>query len=46
MKSYIFRDIMPSSPLKGIRRFGGTSRFHLQGGRRISRARKHETGTK
>jgi hypothetical protein len=38
MKSTIVWDIMPYSPLKINRRFGGTSRLHLQG-RRISRAR-------
>jgi hypothetical protein len=35
MKSYVFCDIAPCSPLKVNRRFGGTFRFHLQG-RRIS----------
>jgi hypothetical protein len=38
MKSTIFWDITPSSPLRANRRFGGTYRLHLQG-RRISRAR-------
>jgi hypothetical protein len=37
MKSTIFWDITPCSPLKVNRRFGGTYRLHLQG-RRISRA--------
>jgi hypothetical protein len=31
MKSTIFCDIMPCSPLKVIRRFKGTHHFHLQG---------------
>jgi hypothetical protein len=39
MKSPIFWDIMPCSPLIVKRCFGGTYRFHLQG-RRISRAKK------
>jgi hypothetical protein len=38
MKSTIFWDITPCSPLEVNRRFGGTYRFHLQG-RRISGAR-------
>jgi hypothetical protein len=38
MKSSIFWDITPRSPLKVNRRFGGTYRLHLQG-RRISQAR-------
>jgi dolichol kinase len=38
MKSAIFWDITPCSPLKVNRRFGGTCLLHLQG-RRISRAR-------
>jgi hypothetical protein len=38
MKSIIFLDIMPCSPLRVNWRFGGTYRLHLQG-RRISRAR-------
>jgi hypothetical protein len=38
MKSSIFWDITPCSPLKVNRSFGGTYRLHLQG-RRISRAR-------
>jgi hypothetical protein len=38
MKSTIFRDITPCSPLKVNRRFGGTYRLNLQG-LRISRAR-------
>jgi hypothetical protein len=37
MKSTIFWDITPCSPLKFNRRFGGTYRLHLQG-RRISQA--------
>jgi hypothetical protein len=36
-ESTIFWDTTPCSPLKVIRRFGGTYRLHLQG--RISRAR-------
>jgi hypothetical protein len=39
MKSTIFWDITPCSPLKVNRRFGGTYCLHLQG-RRISRARR------
>jgi hypothetical protein len=31
MKSSIFWDIKPCSPLKVNRRFGGTYRLHLQG---------------
>jgi hypothetical protein len=31
MKSTIFWDITPCSPLKVYRRFGGTYRLHLQG---------------
>jgi hypothetical protein len=38
MKSSIFWDITPCSPLKVNRRFGGTCRLHLQS-RRISRTR-------
>jgi hypothetical protein len=38
MKSTIFGDITPCSPLKVNRRFRGTFRLHLQG-RRISRGR-------
>jgi hypothetical protein len=38
MKSTIFWDITPCSPLKINGRFGGTCHFHLQG-LRISRAR-------
>jgi hypothetical protein len=38
MKSIIFWDITPCSPLKINRRFGGIYRLNLQG-RRISRAR-------
>jgi hypothetical protein len=38
MKSSIFWDIKPCSPLKFNRRFGGTYRLHLQG-QKISRAR-------
>jgi hypothetical protein len=37
MKSSVFWDIGPCSPLKVNRRFGGTYRLHLQG--RISQAR-------
>jgi hypothetical protein len=37
MRSSIFWDITPCSPLSVNRRFGGTYRLHLQG-RRISRA--------
>jgi hypothetical protein len=38
MKSSVFWDIMPCSPLKLYRRFGGTCRLHLQR-RRICQAR-------
>jgi hypothetical protein len=38
LKSSIFWDIMPCSPLKVNRRFGGTCRLHLQA-RRISKVR-------
>jgi hypothetical protein len=38
MKSIIFWDITPCSPLSVNRRFGGTYRLYLQG-RKISRAR-------
>jgi hypothetical protein len=38
MKSTVFWDIMPCSPLKVKRRFGGTNCLHLQG-QRIRRAR-------
>jgi hypothetical protein len=38
LKSSIFWDITPCSPLKVNRRFGGTCRLHIQG-RRISQAR-------
>jgi hypothetical protein len=38
MKSIIFWDITPCSPLKVGRRFGGTYRLHLRG-RRVSRSR-------
>jgi hypothetical protein len=38
MKSTIFWDITPCSPLKVKLRFGGTYRLHLHG-RRISQAR-------
>jgi hypothetical protein len=31
MKSSVFWNITPYSPLKVSRRFGGTYRFHLQG---------------
>jgi hypothetical protein len=38
MRSYVFWDITPCSPLKVIRRFGGICSLHLKG-RRISRER-------
>jgi hypothetical protein len=45
MKSSIFWDITPYSPMKVNWRFGGICRLHLQG-RRISRARnQHEAGS-
>jgi hypothetical protein len=40
MKSCIFWDTSPCSPLKASRRFGGARRVHLRG-RRISQRRKH-----
>jgi hypothetical protein len=39
LKSSIFWDITPYSPLKANRSFGGTCQLHLQGGR-INQARK------
>jgi hypothetical protein len=46
MKSTVFCDITPCSLLSVNRRFGGTSRLHLQG-RKISRARnRHESDSK
>jgi hypothetical protein len=46
MKSSIFWDITPYSPLKVNRRLGGTCRLHLQG-RRINQARnKREADSK
>jgi hypothetical protein len=46
MKSYIFWDITPSSPLKVNRRLGGKSGLHLQG-RRVGQARnQHKAGSK
>jgi hypothetical protein len=39
LKSSIFWDLMPCSPLKVNRRFGGTCGLHLQG-RRIGKASK------
>jgi hypothetical protein len=38
----IFFDVMPCSPLKGSRRFGGTGRFHLQGLRISQAINQHE----
>jgi hypothetical protein len=38
LKSFIFLDITPCSPMKVNQRFGGTCRFHIQG-QRISQAR-------
>jgi hypothetical protein len=40
LKSTIFWDITPCSPLKVNRRFGGTCRLHLQG-RRMRQVRNH-----
>jgi hypothetical protein len=40
IRSSIFWDIRPYSPLKVNRRFGGTCRLHFQG-RKISQARNH-----
>jgi hypothetical protein len=46
MKSSVFCDITPCSPLKVNQSFGGTCRLHLQD-RRISQAKnQHETGSK
>jgi hypothetical protein len=46
LKSYIFCDKTPCSPLKVNRRFGRTCRLHLQG-RRIRQARnQREAGSK
>jgi hypothetical protein len=46
LKSSIFRDITPSSPLKQNRSFGVTHYLHLQGGR-INQARtQREAGSK
>jgi hypothetical protein len=42
MKSSIFWDIMPCSPLKVNRRFGGNCRLHLEC-RRISQGRKQRS---
>jgi hypothetical protein len=39
VKSKIFWDITPCSPLKVNRRFGRTSRLHLEGGRIIQASR-------
>jgi hypothetical protein len=39
-KSTIFWDITPCSPLKVNRRFGGTYRLHLQGGRKSRATQK------
>jgi hypothetical protein len=39
MKSIIFWDVTPCSPLSFNRRFGGTYRLHLQG-KEISSAKK------
>jgi hypothetical protein len=43
MKSTVFWDITPCSPLKVNRRFGGTFRLNLQG--RISRAKYQRKST-
>jgi hypothetical protein len=46
VKSSVYWDIPPHSPLKVSRRFGGTVRLHLQGWR-VSQARnEHEAGKK
>jgi hypothetical protein len=49
MKSSIFRDIMPCSPLKVSRRFEGTRHHHLQGKiiilARNQRERRWQTGS-
>jgi hypothetical protein len=44
LKTSIFCDVMPRSPVSVNRRFGGTFRLHLEGWR-VSQARnQHETG--
>jgi hypothetical protein len=44
MNSTIFWDITPCSPSRARRRYGGTYRLHLQGGR-INRARNKREST-
>jgi hypothetical protein len=46
MKSSIFWDIKPSSPLKVKRRFGGAFRLHLQGGRISPASNQGDAGRK
>jgi hypothetical protein len=47
MKSIIFWDMAPCSPLSFNRRFGGTYRFHLQGRRnRFTKTSKQAGGLK
>jgi hypothetical protein len=45
MKSTIFWDMTPCSPVNFNRRFGGTNPHHLQG-RRISRARNQKVASR
>jgi hypothetical protein len=45
MKSIIFRDMTPCSPLSCTRRFGGKYRLHLQG-RRIVQQTSEQAGGK
>jgi hypothetical protein len=45
MKSIIFWDMMPCSPLSCNRHFGGTYRLHLQGRRIISARTSRQAGS-
>jgi hypothetical protein len=46
MKSIIFWDMTPCSPLSCNRRFGGTYRLHLQGRRIILAKTSRQAGSK
>jgi hypothetical protein len=46
MKSIVFWDMTPCSPLSCNRRFGGTYRLHLQGRRIISARTSRQAGSK
>jgi hypothetical protein len=46
MKSIIFWDVTPCSPLSCNRRFGGNYRLHLQGRRIISARTSRQAGSK